>query len=148
MFVLIVGSGRVGSAVAKQMLAEGNEVSVLDENPEAIALLNRGQDRSWEDLGGSFTVGTALEVDALEEAGIARADAFVASTDGDNTNLVIAQIARRRYNVERVVVRVLDPARSSWYAEQGLQTVCPTQTAIELLEAAVRGQIRFEGVSG
>ena len=72
----------------------------------------------------------------------------MASTDGDNTNLVIAQIAKRRFEIERVVVRVLDPARARWYAEQGLQTVCPTQTAIELLEAAVRGQIRFEGVSG
>jgi trk system potassium uptake protein TrkA len=148
MFVLIVGSGRVGSAIAKSMLAEGHEVSVLDEDPEAIALLNRGQTQSWEDLGGRFTVGTALEIDALREAGIAQADAFVASTDGDNTNLVIAQIAKRRFDVARVVVRVLDPARARWYAEQGLQTVCPTQTAIELLEAAVRGHIRFEGVSG
>jgi trk system potassium uptake protein TrkA len=148
MFVLIVGSGRVGSAIAKAMLAEGHEVSVLDEDPEAIALLDKGQDQSWEDLGGRFTVGTALEIDALLAAGIEQADAFVASTDGDNTNLVIAQIAKRRFDVERVVVRVLDPARARWYAEQGLQTVCPTQTAIELLEAAVRGQIRFEGVSG
>jgi trk system potassium uptake protein TrkA len=148
MFVLIVGSGRVGSAIAHSMLAEGHEVSVLDEEPEAIAMLDRGQDESWEDLGGRFTVGTALEIDALLEAGIEQADAFVASTDGDNTNLVIAQIAKRRFNVDRVVVRVLDPARARWYAEQGLQTVCPTQTAIELLEAAVRGQIRFEGVSG
>jgi trk system potassium uptake protein TrkA len=148
MFVLIVGSGRVGSAIAKSMLAEGHEVSVLDEDPEAIALLNRGQTESWEDLGGRFTVGTALEIDALREAGIQNADAFVASTDGDNTNLVIAQIAQRRFEVDRVVVRVLDPARARWYAEQGLQTVCPTQTAIELLEAAVRGHIRFEGVSG
>jgi trk system potassium uptake protein TrkA len=148
MFVLIVGSGRVGSAIAKSMLAEGHEVSVLDEDPEAIALLNRGQTQSWEDLGGRFTVGTALEIDALREAGIGQADAFVASTDGDNTNLVIAQIAQRRFEVDRVVVRVLDPARARWYAEQGLQTVCPTQTAIELLEAAVRGHIRFEGVSG
>jgi trk system potassium uptake protein TrkA len=148
MFVLIVGSGRVGSAIAKSMLAEGHEVSVLDEDPEAIARLNRGQTESWEDLGGRFTVGTALEIDALREAGIQNADAFVASTDGDNTNLVIAQIAQRRFEVERVVVRVLDPARARWYAEQGLQTVCPTQTAIELLEAAVRGHIRFEGVSG
>jgi len=138
----------VGSAIAKQMLAEGNEVSVLDEDPEAIALLNRGLNESWEDLGGRFTVGTALEIDALSEAGIAQADAFVASTDGDNTNLVIAQIAQRRFEVDRVVVRVLDPGRAKWYAEQGLQTVCPTQTAIELLEAAVRGQIRFEGVAG
>ncbi len=147
MFVLIVGCGRVGSAIAKSMLAEGHEVSVLDEDPEAIALLNQGQTESWEDRGGRFTVGTALEVDALVEAGIAEADAFVASTDGDNTNLVIAQIAKRRYEVERVVVRVLDPHRARWYAEQGLQTVCPTQTAIELLEAAVRGEISFEGVS-
>ena len=148
MFVMIVGSGRVGSAVARRMLSEGHEVSVLDEDPEAIALLNRGRDDSWEDAAGRFTVGTALEIDALLEAGIEQADAFVASTDGDNTNLVIAQIAKRRFGVERVVVRVLDPARAKWYAEQGLQTVCPTQTAIELLEAAVRGQIRFEGVAG
>jgi trk/ktr system potassium uptake protein len=148
MFVLIVGSGRVGSAIAKSMLAEGHEVSVLDEDPEAIALLDRGQTETWEDMGGRFTVGTALEMEALEAAGVAQADAFVASTDGDNTNLVIAQIAKRRFEVDRVVVRVLDPARARWYAEQGLQTVCPTQTAIELLEAAVRGQIRFEGVSG
>lgn len=138
----------MGSAIAKSMLAEGHQVSVLDENPEAIALLNRGQDRSWEDLGGSFTVGTALEIDAMLAAGVEQADAFVASTNGDNTNLVIAQIAQRRFDVQRVVVRVLDPGRARWYAEQGLQTVCPTQTAIELLEAAVRGQIHFEGVSG
>src|SRR5919197_2399794 len=148
MFVLIVGCGRVGSAIAKQMLSEGHEVSVLDEDPEAIALLNRDQTETWEEIGGRFTVGTALEIDALLEAGIEQADAFVASTDGDNTNLLIAQIARRRFSVDRVVVRVLDPYRAKWYAEQGLQTICPTQTAIELLEAAVRGQIKFEGVAG
>jgi trk system potassium uptake protein len=148
MFVLICGCGRVGSTVARAMLNEGHQVSVLDEDAEALAMLEKNPEESWEDVGGSFTVGTALEIDALLEAGIEQADAFVAATDGDNTNLVIAQIAKRRFNVERVVVRVLDPARARWYAEQGLQTVCPTQTAIELLEAAVRGQIRFEGVSG
>jgi trk system potassium uptake protein len=141
MFVLIVGAGRVGSAIAKAMLADGHEVSVLDEDTEAIALLERGQDRSWEDLGGSFTVGTALEIDALLEAGIERADAFVASTDGDNTNLVIAQIARRRFDIERVVVRVLDPLRAKWYREQGLLTVCPTEVAIDKLAEAVREEV-------
>jgi len=140
-FVLIVGAGRVGSAIAKTMLADGHEVSVLDEDPEAIALLERGQDRGWEDLGGSFTVGTALEIDALLEAGIGRADAFVASTDGDNTNLVIAQIAQRRFEVGRVVVRVLDPFRAKWYRQQGLVTVCPTQVAVEMLEEAVREEV-------
>jgi trk system potassium uptake protein len=138
MFVLIIGCGRVGSSIARQMLSEGHEVSVLDEDPEAIAQLEKGQTQGWEDLGGSFTVGTALEIDALLEAGIDRADAFVASTDGDNTNLVIAQIAQRRFNVPTVVVRVLDPARAKWYEEQGLKTVCPTQIAIEMLEDAVK----------
>jgi trk system potassium uptake protein TrkA len=141
MFVLIVGAGRVGSAIAKAMLADGHEVSVLDEDPEAVALLVRGQERGWEDLGGSFTVGTALEIDALTEAGITRADAFIASTNGDNTNLVIAQIAQRRFKVPKVVVRVLDPYRAQWYREQGLTTVCPTQVAIEMLEEAVREEV-------
>jgi trk/ktr system potassium uptake protein len=147
MFVLIVGCGRVGSAIAKAMLSDGHEVSVIDETPEAIALLETGQNRSWEERGGSFTVGTALEIDALLEAGIERADGFVASTDGDNTNLVIAQVAQRRFEVPQVVVRVLDPARAAWYREQGLATICPTQTAIELLIDAVRGAAReHEGV--
>src|ERR671929_428422 len=137
MFVVIVGCGRVGSTVAKKMLGEGHQVSVLDEDPEAINQLERGETQTWEELGGSFTVGTALEIDALMDAGIDRADAFVASTDGDNTNLVIAQVAQRRFNVECVVVRVLDPARAQWYQEQGLSTVCPTKIAIEMLEDAV-----------
>ena len=139
MFVLIVGCGRVGSAIARNMIAKGHDVSVLDEDPEAIALLERGLDRPWEDLGGQFTVGTALEMDALLAAGIENADAFVAATDGDNTNLVIAQIAKRRFDIEKVVVRVLDPMRAQWYGDQGLLTVCPTQTAIEMLLSAMGG---------
>src|SRR5919201_4469283 len=135
---MIVGSGRVGSAIARKMLDAGHEVSVLDEDPEAIAQLEKGLSDSWVDSGGLFTVGTALEMDALLEAGIERADAFVASTDGDNTNLVIAQIAQKRFNVKTVVVRVLDPARATWYEEQGLRTVCPTKIAIEMLDEAVR----------
>ena len=134
---MIVGSGRVGSAIARQMLDEGHDVSVLDEDPEAIAQLEKGMEDSWVDAGGSFTVGTALEMEALEEAGIERADAFVASTDGDNTNLVIAQLAQKRFNIKTVVVRVLDPARAQWYEQQGLRTVCPTKIAIEMLEDAV-----------
>ena len=74
---------------------------------------------------------TALEIDGLIEAGIEQADVFVAATSGDNTNLVIAQIAQRRFKVQKVVVRVADPARAAWYAEQGLLTICPTQVAID-----------------
>lgn len=134
MFVLIVGAGRVGSTVAKTALASGHEVSVLDEDPLSHERLDANQPTSWEDAGGRFTVGTALEVDALLEAGIEDADVFVASTNGDNTNLVIAQIAQKRFGVERVIARVLDPARASWYSQQGLETICPTQYAINEFE--------------
>jgi trk system potassium uptake protein TrkA len=127
---MIVGAGRVGSTVAKKALAAGHEVSVLDEDPLSHERLDANQPTSWEDAGGRFTVGTALEIDALLEAGVEQADTFIASTNGDNTNLVIAQIAQRRFGVTRVIARVLDPARAAWYAEQGLETICPTQYAI------------------
>jgi trk system potassium uptake protein len=137
MFVLIVGAGRVGSAVAKSALASGHEVSVLDEDPLSHERLDAGQTTSWEDAGAQFTVGTALEIDALIQAGVERADVFIASTDGDNTNLIIAQIAQRRFGVDRVIVRVMDPARAAWYGEQGLRTISPTKHAIEMFENAL-----------
>src|SRR5512139_301320 len=123
MFVLIVGCGRVGSTVARTMLREGHEVSCVDEDPEAHARLEVNLDKSWEDAGGQFTVGTGLEEEALTAAGIERADAFIASTDGDNTNIVIA--------------RILDPLRAEWYEKQGVNTICPTRVAIEMLEKEV-----------
>ena len=131
MLILIVGCGRVGSAVAKRAIEAGHEVSVLDADPLSHERLDRDQTSTWEDAGGRFTVGAALEIDGLIEAGIEHADVFLAATRGDNTNLVIAQIAQRRFDVPRVVVRVADPARASWYAQQGLHTICPTQIAID-----------------
>ena len=144
-FILIVGCGRVGSSVARTMLREGHEVSCLDEDPESHARLEVGLDKGWEDLGGRFTVGTGLETDALLAAGIEKADAFIASTDGDNTNIVISQIAQRRYKVPTVIARILDPLRAEWYEQQGLHTICPTRVAIDMLETAVREGARREG---
>jgi len=141
MFVLIVGAGRVGSALAKSVLAAGHEVSVLDEDPLSHERLDAGQDKSWEDAQGQFTVGTALEIDALLQAGVERADVFIASTDGDNTNLIIAQIAQRRFGVPNVIARVMDPARADWYAEQGLHTISPTKHAIEMFESALQPEL-------
>jgi trk system potassium uptake protein TrkA len=138
MFILIVGCGRVGSTVARTMLTEGHEVSCLDEDPESHARLELGMEQGWEDLGGRFTVGTALEVDALTEAGIEKADAVITATDGDNTNIIVAQIAQRRYNVPTVIARILDPFRAEWYEHQGVHTICPTKVAIEMLENEVR----------
>jgi trk system potassium uptake protein TrkA len=138
MFILIVGAGRVGSSLARIMLGEGHDVSCLDEDPESHARLEVGMKQSWEDAGGQFTVGTALEIDALIAAGIERADVFVAATDGDNTNIIISQVAKRRFAVPKVIARVLDPYRAEWYEQQGLHTISPTRVAIDLLEDEVR----------
>ena len=136
MFVLVVGAGRVGSSVATSALRAGHTVSVLDEDPLSHERLDVELGQSWEEAGGRFTIGTALELDALVEAGIEEAQVFIASTNGDNTNLVVAQIAQKRFEVPQVIARVLDPRRAAWYSEQGVQTICPTQIAIEQLEQA------------
>ena len=110
---------------------------MLDQDPLSHERLDAGQSQSWEDSGGQFTVGAALEVDALIQAGVERADVFIASTAGDNTNLVIAQIAQKRFGVKQAIVRVMDPARATWYREQGLDTISPTKHAIEMFEDAL-----------
>ena len=137
-FIVIAGAGRVGSAVARSMLAAGHEVSVLDEDPLSHERLDAGQATTWEDVGGRFTIGQAIEAEALVEAGIEQADVFIASTHGDNTNLTVAQIAQKMFNVPSVLVRVSDPARAEWYAAQGLRTICPTRYAIEMFEDALK----------
>ena len=139
MFILIVGAGRVGSSLARAMLRDGPRGLLPGRG---LRVARAARDRARASRGrtpaGSSRSAPALEIDALQEAGIERADAFVAATDGDNTNIVIAQIAKRRFNVPTVIARILDPYRAEWYEQQGLHTICPTRVAIEMLEAEVK----------
>jgi trk/ktr system potassium uptake protein len=128
--VLVIGCGRVGSSVALELDRLGWEVTAIDEKEDALHRLG-------ENWSGGFVVGHGMDLNVLDEAGIEDADAVVVATDGDNTNLVIAQLAQKRFNIEKTVVRVLDPARAELYEELGLWTVCPTRTAIETLTQAV-----------
>ena len=131
MKAVVIGCGRVGSAVALQLHGEGWDVNVVDEREEALTRLGTG----WQ---GGFVVGHGMDTDVLHRAQIEEADAVVVSTDGDNTNVVIGQVAQKRYGIGCVVVRVLDPARADFYSKRGLRTVCPTQTAISVLTDVVR----------
>jgi trk system potassium uptake protein TrkA len=79
-----------------------------------------------------------MDTAILREAGIEDADSVVVATDGDNTNLIIGQVAQKRFGIDCTVVRILDPARAEFYSERGLRTVCPTSTAIDALTEAVR----------
>lgn len=130
MKALIIGCGRVGSNVARRLAAEGWNVSVVDEKEEALGRLG-------DDWRGGFVTGHGMDVDVLREAGIEDADAVVVATDGDNSNIVIAQVAQKRFAVGTVLVRLLDPARAEFYAERGLRTVCPTIAAIDVLTSSV-----------
>lgn len=130
MKVVVVGCGRVGSSVAKDLAAEGWDVTCVDEDEGALARLGE-----WR---GGFVVGHGMDLDVLERAGVATADAAVVATDGDNSNLVIGQVLQRRYGLGCVVARILDPKRAAFFGSRGLRTVCPTQTAISTLSDVVR----------
>jgi trk system potassium uptake protein TrkA len=131
MKVIIIGSGRVGSAVALELKAAGWDVTVIDEREEALGRLG-------EHWTGEFLVGHGMDLQLLREAGIEEADAVVVTTDGDNSNIVIGQMAQKQFAVPSVVVRVLDPARAEFYTAHGLNVVCPTSSAIATLTEAVR----------
>lgn len=131
MKAIVVGCGRVGSAVAKKLTKSGWDVTAIDENEEALARLG-------EHWSGGFVVGHGMDLDVLDRAGAAKADAAVVSTDGDNSNVVIGQMLQRRYGIGCVVARIFDPRRADFYAERGLRTVCPTKTSIATLADIVR----------
>ena len=131
MKAVVVGCGRVGSAVAKGLAADGWDVTVVDESEDALSRLGP----AWR---GGFVVGHGMDVSVLERAGVADADAAVVATDGDNTNIVIGQVLQQRYGVATVVVRILDPARAKLYSARGMSVVSPTQTAISELLDTVR----------
>jgi trk system potassium uptake protein TrkA len=128
---VVIGCGRVGSAVAKGLAADGWEVTVVDEAEDALSRLGQ----AWR---GGFVLGHGMDVSVLERAGVADADAAVVATDGDNTNIVIGQVLQQRYGLATVVVRILDPARAKLYSDRGMSIVSPTQTAISELLATVR----------
>lgn len=120
MFVIIMGCGRVGARISSQLSRAGHEVTVLDVNSNAF---NRHLD---PDFAGTTLVANGMDMDALRSAGIERADAFVACTQGDNRNIMASQIARHIFGVKKVVTRIYDPLRQDTFQDLGLEAICPT----------------------
>ncbi|MGH9107454.1 MAG: potassium channel family protein [Acidimicrobiales bacterium] len=124
MRVVVVGCGRVGSELAMLLSREGNEVAVVDKNPRALQRLAM-------DWGGKGVVGFGFDRDALEEAGIADAEALAAVTNGDNSNILTARIARETYQVPYVVARIYDPRRAVIYRRLGIPTVATVTWTVD-----------------
>jgi trk system potassium uptake protein len=123
---VIVGCGRVGSALAKLLDSDGHEVIVVDENAAAFKRLG-------PKFKGHEVVGTGIDYDVLKRAGTATADGFIAVTNGDNRNIMAALIAQRMFKIKRIVARIYDPPRGQMYRELGVQTVCPTTVGAKMI---------------
>jgi trk/ktr system potassium uptake protein len=114
-----MGCGRVGARLAQMLSTAGHDVTILDVKGSAFSRLGA-------DFSGTTMLGNGIDQEVLRRAGIERADAFVAATQGDNRNIMASQIAQHVFGVKRVVTRIYDPLRSDTFAELGLRAVSPT----------------------
>ena len=126
MKVIIMGCGRVGAQLASLLDAEGHKVTVLDIDAHSFRRLPPS-------FGGTALVGDGTDEEMLRKAGITEADAFVAVTQGDNRNVMGAQIAKNIFNVKRVICRIYDPLRKDVYEALGLEAISPTTVFAQLL---------------
>ena len=132
MNVVIVGCGRVGARIAATLDQAGHRVSVVDLNAAQFRRLP-------QDFSGMAIVGTGIDEDVLKAADIEDADAFFAVTQGDNTNIMSAQIAQTVFEIPHVVARIYDPVREDTYRRMGIHTVCPTTTIASLMLSSIQG---------
>ncbi len=127
MKVIIMGSGRVGSRLAALLDSEGHSVTILDTNDYSFRRLP-------PDFGGTALAGNGIDEAVLKRAGIEAADAFVAVTQGDNRNVMAAQIARHIFNVPKVICRFYDPLRQELYESLGIEAISPTTIFAQMLK--------------
>ena len=133
MKIVILGCGRVGSTIATTMSQEGHDVTIIDRNPDSFRRLT-------SDFTGKKVLGNGIDEDTLRRAEVDKADAFVATTNGDNRNIMSVQMAKVRFNVPKVVARIYDPNRADAYAELGINTICTTCIGAGLIRDIVLDQ--------
>ena len=127
MKVIIMGCGRVGGRLATLLDAEGHKVIIIDVDSYSFRWLPSS-------FKGTALVGNGLDEETLIKAGIQNAEIFVSATQGDNRNVMAAQIAKHIFNVPRVVSRIYDPIREEMYSKLGIETISPTKVGADLLK--------------
>ncbi len=127
MKVVIMGCGRVGAWLAGLLDADGHSVTILDTDAYSFRRLP-------PKFGGTALIGNGINEEVLKKAGIEEADAFVAVTQGDNRNVMAAQIAKHIFNVPKVICRIYDPLRQELYSTLGLETISPTTIFAQILK--------------
>jgi len=132
MRIIIMGCGRVGAELARLLDAEGHEVVILDLDSYSFRRLPRN-------FKGTALVGNGLDEEILRKAGIEKTDVFVSVTQGDNRNVMAAQMAKHIFNVPQVICRIYDPIREEMYRELGLKTISPTIIGAKALKELIGG---------
>ena len=132
MNIIIMGCGRVGAQLAALLDRDGHKVTVLDVDQYSFRRLH-------DNFSGTALVGEGTDEDALKKAGIEDADVFVSVTQGDNRNVMAAQIAKHIFNVPKVVCRIYDPLRKDMYSDLGLETMSPTIVGANILRDMILG---------
>ncbi len=127
MKIVIMGCGRVGAQLASLLDREGHDVTILDIDAYSFRRLP-------PDFNGTALLGNGIDEEALKRAGIEEADAFVVVTQGDNRNVMAAQIAKHIFNVPKVICRIYDPLRQELYSTLGLEAISPTTIFAQLLK--------------
>lgn len=132
MKIIIVGCSRVGAMVATMLVQDGHQVTVIDLDRNAFSRLG-------PDFPGEMVLGNGVDEDVLRKAGIEQAEGFASLTNGDNRNIMAAQIAREIFHVKRVITRIYDPIRENVYRELGLNTTSPTLTGVQEIHRMLKG---------
>jgi len=132
MKVVIMGCGRVGARLAGLLAADGHTITVVDNDAYSFRRLP-------PDFSGTALIGNGLDEEVLKRAGIEEADAFVVVTQGDNRNVMAAQIAKHIFNVPRVICRIYDPLRQELYNTLGLEAISPTTVFAQILKEKLEG---------
>lgn len=140
MRVIVVGCGRVGSGIAERMARDGHDLTVIDVSTDAFTRLE-------DDFPGQAIRGDGTDEDVLRRAGADEADMFFALTEGDNRNVLAAQLATETFKIQQVVVKINDPVRAEAYRDLGMATVCRTRLLVDAL-ARYAGLPADPGASG
>lgn len=126
-YTIIIGCGRLGANLANTLSDGGEDVLIIDKNKDAFRKLSPS-------FGGLSMAGDATDFDVLQEAQISNASAVIAVTNNDNANIMVAQIAREMFHIERVIARLYDPDREYVYREFGIDTICPAILSVKEID--------------
>ena len=130
MYIIIIGCGRLGSSLARQLSIEGHDIAIIDNNKENLDRLGSG-------FNGERIKGVEFDNDVLISAGIKSADVFLAMTSDDNVNAMAAQVAKNIFNVKRVIARIFDIEREFIYRKLGLETISPTELGVDIIKSRI-----------